>query len=204
MKKFLRWLAGIIGSALTMVLVLVMLPHATRLLASIMPDESGAAIKASAILSQKLDSSARLETMKVTEEGVLSYQIDAAFIGTVGGVDVSYTYEGSFGIDLQKVQMQLSGAAITFVLPAPEVLADSLTPKEVARNSLYPYFDDNDYEKVLEEERIACRERYLSGEYEQQLWDATVQAFEATVAQWIGSVRDQVTFHYEMAEPEPV
>ncbi|MBQ8555179.1 MAG: DUF4230 domain-containing protein [Clostridia bacterium] len=201
MKKIGRWLAGIAASALTMVLVLALLPYASRLLARIMPDESGAAIKASAIISSRLETSARLETLSVAEEGVLNYDIQAAFIGSVANVNVRYVYTGSFGIDLSEVTMQVTGDEIIFTLPAPGLISDSLDPQEVYRNNeWYPYFDDNDYQQLLTDERLACRERYLSGEHAQALWHATTKAMDQTIAQWIADVQGQVQFTYRMAE----
>ncbi len=203
MKKFARWLGKIAATALTTVLVLALLPYASGLLGRIMPDEGAAAVKASAIISQKLDTSARLETLSVSEEGVLNHEINAAFIGTVASVSVRYRYAASFGVDLKAVEIRLDGSTLTFILPEPVLLNDSLTPLETYRNDAwYPYFDDNDHQRLLEDERLACRERYLGGDYEQQLRDATVQAFDETIADWIGSVRDQVTIQYQMAEQE--
>lgn len=73
MKRIGKWLLGLITSALTLVLVIVLLPYAAKWVARIMPDESAAAIRASVVLSQKLEQSAKLETLHVTEEGALNY-----------------------------------------------------------------------------------------------------------------------------------
>lgn len=198
MKALLRWFGRIVGSVLTISLVIILFPHLSRIAATIMPDESGAAIKASAILSEKLANSSRLETMQISAEGVLNYDIQAAFIGSVATINAAYRYEASFGIDLQKVQMQATGDEITFLLPEAEVLLDSLTPVEVYRNDFwYPGFSDQDYEKLMENERIKCRERYLSAEYQEQLWQASINAFESTIAPWLTAIHAPVIFHYE-------
>ena len=85
-------------------------------------------------------------------------------------------------------------------LRAPELLLDALTPADITRDSaLYPYLDDNDLQRVLEDERVSCRERYLSGERAEQLWDATVAAMEATVSQWMADAGG-FTVRYERAE----
>lgn len=198
MKAFMRWLSRIIGSAITIVLVIVLFPHLSRLAAKFMPDESGSAIKASAILSEKLEHSSRLETFRVSADGVLNYDIQAAFIGTVATINARYRYDASFGIDLQKVMMQASGNEITFFLPEVEVLMDNLTPSEIYRDDFwYPGFSDQDYERLLETERLNCREKYLSGEYQEQLWQASLDAFEQTIASWLTSIHSQLVFHYE-------
>lgn len=204
MKAFFRWLAKVLGSALTIILVIVLFPHVSKIAANLLPDESGAAIKASAILSSKLENSARLETLKVEEEGVLNYNIQAALIGSVANINVSYSYDASFGIDLSKVTMVPSGNMITFALPPAELLQDSLTPKEVYRNDYwFPGFSDEDYEKLLQEERLARRDIYLNGEQKEHLWNATVAAFEQTISAWLQSVNASLSFNYIQAEEMP-
>lgn len=201
MKAFFRWLGRVIGGALTIVLVLILFPYLSKLAAKVMPDESGAAIRTSAILASKLENSTRLETLKVEEDGVLSYDIQAAFIGSVATINVKYRYEGSFGIDLRKVEMRVNGDTITFVLPHPEVLQDNLTPKDVYRDDFwYPGFTDDDYENLMENERLKRREFYLSGEQEAHLWESSVTAFEQTIAAWMKEIKANFSIKYERAE----
>lgn len=198
MKSFFRWLGKVIGSALTIILVIVLFPHISKLAARLMPDESGAAIKASAILAQRLESSARLETLKVQEEGVLNYDIQAALIGSVANINASYVYEASFGIDLSKVLLQPSGDQLVFILPEPELIQDNLTPKEVYRDDFwFPGFSDSDYEKLMENERVARRDIYLNGEKLEQLKAATIAAFESTIQVWLQDVDAALSFQYE-------
>lgn len=198
MKSFFRWLGKVIGSALTIILVIVLFPHISKLAARLMPDESGAAIKASAILAQRLESSARLETLKVQEEGVLNYDIQAALIGSVANINASYVYEASFGIDLSKVLLQPSGDQLVFILPEPELIQDNLTPKEVYRDDFwFPGFSDSDYEKLMENERVGRRDIYLNGEKLEQLKAATIAAFESTIQVWLQDVDAVLSFQYE-------
>jgi len=201
MKVFLRWLGRTIGSALTIVLVIVFFPHLSRLAETLMPDESGAAIKASAILGEKLQHSSRLETLTVDAEGVMNYDIQAAFIGSVANINATYKYEASFGIDLKRVVLQREGNVITFLLPPPELIQDALTPSEVYRDDFwYPGFSDNDYEKLMESERLMCRNRYLGGDQSEVLWEATMEAFEQTIASWLQNSSTSLEFHYVRAE----
>lgn len=205
MKAILRWLAKVIGSALTIVLVIVLFPHISKLAARFMPDESGAAIKASAILSSRMENSARLETFTVEEDGVLNYDIQAALLGSVANINVSYVYSASFGIALNEVTMQVSGDELTFFLPDVIVLQDSLTPKEVYRDDFwYPGFSDTDYENLLEAERVSRRETYLSGAHREKLWSSAVAAFEQTVSAWLQEIDANLTIRYEAAEQQAV
>ena len=197
MKAFIRWLGRIVASTLILVLTLALLPHAARLLSYIMPDESGATIRASAIISTRLKESSRLETLQVSQDGVMYHQIMAAFIGPVADVNVEYRYDASFGVDLSKVVIKRTGSTLTFYLPECEVLNDSLTPIESVRNDWwYPYLSDSDYDRMLEQERLLRREEFLSGQNSQQLWAATVNALDKTFAVWMQEVDGRISFSY--------
>lgn len=201
MKALLRWLAKIVGSAVAILLVIVLFPHMSRIAASLMPDESGAAIKASVILAASMENAARLETFTVKEDGVLNYDIQAALLGSVANVNVRYVYEASFGIDLKNVSMQPTGNEIVFLLPEIELLQDSLTPQEVYRDDFwYPGFSDSDYERLLADERQQRRNAYLNGEQQELLWAATVEAFEETISAWIQDLDANLIFRYVQAE----
>lgn len=198
MKGMIRWLAKIVGSALTLALIFVLLPYISRFVAKILPDESGAAIKVSAIIASRLEESARLETLHVEEDGVLNYDIQAAFIGSVGNINVNYRYEAAFGIDLSKVEMAVAGNTVTFRLPGAELIQDSITPLDTYRNDFwYPGFSDNDYAKLLENEREARRTAYLTGEQSASLHASTQKAFETTIESWLKETNANITFLYE-------
>lgn len=201
MKRFFRWLVRVISTAVILALVFVLLPYASKFIARLMPDESGAAIKASAILAEKLENSARLETLRVEEEGVLNYEVKPAFLPTVAQISAKYIYEASFGVDLKKVGLQVTGQQITFVIPPHELIQDNLTPTEIYRDDYwYPWIQDDKYEQIFEEERISRREVYLSGEKQEILWQATVEAFEKTIAPWMQSLDAGLTFSVVQAE----
>lgn len=203
MKRFLRWFLKILSSALILVLVFVMLPHAIKLAARLMPDESGAAIRASAVIASKLENSARLETLLVEEDGVLDYRVKPAFLPTVAEITAKYRYEASFGVDLSEVTMQITSNHLTFMLPECELIQDSITPTEIYRDDYwYPWIKDEKYEKIFEDERTARRAVYLTGEKSDILWDATVAAFEKTIVSWLKEINVQLTFSFEKASVE--
>lgn len=203
MKAFLRWLGKVIGSAVTLVLVIILFPYLSKVAAKLLPDESGAAIKASAILSSRMEESARLEVLRVEDEGVLNYDIQAAFVGSVANINMRYQYSGSFGVDLAKVEMLVSGNDLVIRLPEPEVLQDSLTPLETYRDDFwYPGFSDADYANLLEQERQARRNTYLTGEKADMLRQSAQSAFEKTIASWLKDVNGNLVIHYEQLVTE--
>lgn len=201
MKRILSWLLSLLGSALILALALSLLPYTGKLLAKIMPDESGSAIKASVVLSSEMTGTARLETVAIEETGTLNYEIKAALLGTVASVNVKYEYRARLGIDLSQVTLRVTGNQLTFVLPEPELFLDSLTPVEIYRNDdLYPYFDDNDFQALLERERQERQAALLSGEKSQEIWDETVRMLDATVSGWLLGMKDGLEIQYTRAE----
>ena len=165
-----------VGTALSLVLVIIMLPYATKWIGKLLPDGSRNAITVSAVLSSQMEASSRLETAKIEDEGVISSSVDALFIGQVQNVVIQYRYEASMGIDLKKVKMQILGNVLTLELPPVEVLADSLTPLNVERNDFWFPLSEERRLKLLEDERLKCRAYYLEENQENR------DAFDYSVA----------------------
>jgi hypothetical protein len=65
------------------------------------------------------------------------------------------------------------------------------------------YFDEDDFQALLNSERDSRRAFFLSEEKAQERWDATVKAFEKTVEGWLGTASDDLTFKYVPAESAP-
>ena len=197
MKAFLKWLGRVIGTALCLVLVIVMLPYASRWAAQIIPDLTGAAMTTSATLSRKLAQSARLECIQADREGVLESTVDALLIGTVQSVQIAYDYHASIGIDLSKVEIRVEGSRITLALPEMEVISDSLTPTQIDRKDFWYPLTDERREKLLQDEREACRAAELEAAKTDEGWAYVTAALENTISGWIGAESPRLTIQYE-------
>lgn len=199
MKSFLRWIGRVVASVVTFLLIIILLPYASKLASAFLPDLSGAALNTSILLSHKMESSARLETNIIDDEGILNSTTDAIFIGQVQSVTIQYLYHASVGIDLSKVQMHVKGKTITLVIPPLEVLSDSITPQQVEKNDFWYPLTEERRQKLLDNELALCRERCLT-EYasSEDAWNNTVAALDATIAGWIGA-GSSVTVRYEQA-----
>lgn len=203
MRGFVKWLGRIIGSAVSLVLIIVLLPYASRLASTLMPDLSGNAITTSVTLSREMKSSARLETAVVDDEGVITSSTSALLLGKVQSVTIKYSYHASIGIDLKKVNIKVSGNKITFTLPQLEVLSDSLTPEEIVRDDFWYPLTDSRRQQLLDEEAEKCRAYYLSqNESSDKAWQDTIDAMESTVAKWVGMGNSKLTFEYVRAEEQ--
>lgn len=198
MKKAFAWLGKLLGKVIATVLVIVLLPHAARMADAVIPDLSGAAVNTSVMLSQKLSASARLETNALDVEGVLNSTTNAMFIGTVQDVSIAYRYHASVGVDLSKVGIRLEGRKIVFILPAMEVIADSLTPTTIVRDDFWYPLTDARRQQLLDSEVAACRKKYLEQlNGSEEAWANTIAALESTVAQWLTAANSRLTFEYE-------
>ncbi len=197
MKRFLAWFARVIGTALSLVLVIVLLPYASKWASKLIPDLSGAAVNTSITLSQKLSESARLECIQVDVNGVLDSTTNVLFLGTVQSVQIAYTYHASIGIDLTKVQIRTEGNTVVLELPEMEVLSDSLTPTTIQRNDFWYPLTDERRQQLLNAEQEARREKHLAEvSSSEDGWDHVINALSTTIAAW-SNIDQRITFRYD-------
>ena len=206
MKSILKWIGRVVGGALSFILVIVLLPYVANLAQFVLPDVSGVQIKNAAILTQQMRKSARLETLVVEGEGAINAEIQAAFLGTVSTVNAKYTYAGSYGIDLSKVQVQVRGNKLTFILPAPELIRDDVTLGEIYRSGTFDRairIDDNELENLKDAERVKWRDTYLTGERADALKQASIEAFQETIATWMSRINGRLEYEFRWADDVP-
>ena len=195
MKSILKWVAGIVGTALSLVLVIVLLPYAADLAEKVMPGIEAAAQRTAGELRHSMTNSRRLETIRVSDTDVVSNEFEIA--GVVwGGISFRYEYKASYGIDLAKVELLVSGSTITMLLPEPELILDELVPSDVSRDDFWVRITDAEYERIMEREKLLCRDRYLSGDRREELWSATMQAMSETVSTWLTTIDPRITIEY--------
>lgn len=200
MKRLSKWLSKTLRLALIILIVIVLLPYASQWVEHLLPDLSSRAVAVSQILSQHFEESARLETLKIEEKGVISSSTSALFLGTVQQVDIRYLYEASFGIDLRKVAMVQEDNRLILTLPPVEVLSDSLTPLSIERNDFWYPLTDKRRQSLLDNQRMTCRDKHLKEQAaSEDAWLQTCRMFDETIAQWVGSMSG-VHISYERAK----
>ena len=202
MRAVGRWLARVLGTAAALVIVVAALPYASKLMDLWMPGVTGASIVQAATLSREIKGTARLETTTIDEEGILTSSTSALFLGEVQRVAIQYAYHASVGISLDKVQLRVEGNKITFVLPAPEVLADSLIP-DYAKSTINDFWyklTDVRRQQLLDDEQLARRTAVTEDQLSSDAaWSNTVAAFETYIASWLSKGNSNLTFAYERA-----
>lgn len=205
MKTFLKWLGRVTGGAISFILIVVLMPYFATFADYVLPDISGAHVRNAAILSQQMQQSARLETLIVTGEGAINAEVDALFLGTVSSVNATYTYTGSYGVDLSRVQVKISGSKLIFLLPQPELLSDSVELVDVYRDGSYDRavrVDDKGLQSLLDAEKQKWREQYLTGEHADALRQASITAIESTIAQWMTGLNGRLQYEFQWAAPQ--
>ena len=196
----LRFLIRIVSTALILALALALLPRMTRLAGSLWPDPARTR-RASELLRHELTQTARLETLAVDDEGILTSTVQAALIGEVQRVEIRYDYHASIGFDLEKVRVSAEGGTLTLLLPPLEILSDSLTPTRVDRQDFWYPLTESRRKRLLEEERAARAEAVLAeARGSASLRDETLQRLRRLVSTWLGADNWLITTKLVFAE----
>lgn len=183
----LRFLLRIVSTALIISLVLVFLPRLTRLAGRLWPDPARTK-RVSELLSHELKDSARLETLTVDDQGVLTATVQAALIGEVQRVTMDYDYHASVGVDLTKVRLSAEDGVLTLYLPPFEILSDSLTPTHVDRQDFWYPLTEKRRAQLIEEEKASRADAILAevGSSD-DVWNRTVGTLSGLIRSWMGA-----------------
>ena len=183
--------------------ILLFLPNILHGLRQLLPDVTGRTEREAVVLKQYLKDSKRLETLTVDEEGRIETSTNVVLLGTIGSKKIQYRYTASVGIDLTAVDVTAEGDTIIFTLPDPVILNDSIEPIKIEKNDFWSHAVDKKTESILEEEKTACRERYLTEDkYRQRIREATHRAFEETIITWMDINREN-TLEYIILDQTP-
>ena len=198
MKSTLRWLLTVLSKALTVVLIIVLLPAVRNVFQPMLKDLSGKIIAQSHVIERNLASSKRLEFTTVDEEGVLDAKTNVILLGTVGSTVIHYRYTASVGIDLSRVIMVTDSERIIFMLPEAEILNDGIEALQIDRHNLFSKAIEESVESLLQRQRLRCREEYLADhQFSEEYWQDLVSAFRETICQWLSNDgRDPVEFEF--------
>jgi len=196
----LRFLLRIVSTALIISLVLVFLPRLTRLAGRLWPDPARTE-RVSELLSQELKDSARLETLTVDDQGVLTATGQAALIGEVQRVTMDYDYRASVGVDLTKVRLSAEDGILTLYLPPFEILSDSLTPTHVDRQDFWYPLTEKRRAQLIEEEKASRADAILAevGSSD-DVWNRTVGTLSGLIRSWLGADTWLVTVEIQKEE----
>lgn len=204
LRAMLRFPLKIVSAALIISLVIVFLPHLTRLAGRLWPDPVRTT-RVSELLRHELTESARLETLTVDDEGVLTATVQAALIGEVQRVTIQYSYHASVGIDLKKVKIQAEGGVLTVSLPSLEILSDSLTPTQIDRQDFWYPLTEKRRNQLLSEERESRAGAVLEeARNSAEIREKTERTLRDLITSWLGAETWLITVEIEMPQPVAV
>ena len=198
----LRFLLRTLSTALVLTLMIVMLPRIARLVGRIWPDPARTE-RVSEILRHELRDSARLETLTVDDQGVLTATVQAALIGEVQRVTIDYDYHASIGVDLTRVRVTAENGVLTLTLPPFEMLSDSLTPTRIDRQDFWYPLTEKRRAKLLEEERQKRAENALTeANGDPAIWQRTEDTLRGLIDSWLGTDGWLTTVDIKKENPE--
>ena len=197
MKRATKSFFSFSAKILAVLLIILVLPYARKAFRDLFPDLTGEIHTQSSVLEQKLLSSSRLEVMTVKEDGVMVAKTNVVVLGTVGQTTIRYCYTASIGIDLSKVRLVTEEDRIIFHLPEPEILNDGIEAVRVDKQNFLSYAIDKSTETLLLEQKLKCREEYLSNpEHLEKAWHNTTLAFEKTICEWLDGYERHYRFEF--------
>ena len=200
MPRALRFPIRILSTALILALAVVLLPRLTRLVGRLWPDPARTE-RVSQVLAREMRDSARLETMTIDEQGVLTATVNAALIGEVQRVTIDYDYHASLGVDLTGAEVTEKDGVIILSLPPIGILRDSLTPTRIDRQDFWYPLTEKRRIALLEEERekraaAALADVQGSG----RLQKDTADRLQRLIQSWIGLDTWLTTVQIEIRE----
>lgn len=174
MKRFFKWLLKPVSFALIICLVIAFLPHISALVQSLF--KTGDPIVTTTLLKSKMQEVGKLTVLEYSDEHILDARKSALFFDAQT-VTFPYEYCVALGIDLQKVALVVNENKLIFRLPPIDILYDELTVTgEIVKWDLFLPFTEQDYQNLLENEKLKCKTAYLLNQ------DVMDKAFSQTVA----------------------
>ena len=197
-----RFLIRMVSTAMILALTIAFLPYVTRWAGQLWPDPSRTE-RVSEILRHELKESARLETMTVDDDGVLTATVQAALIGEVQRVTIEYTYHASIGVDLEQVRVTAEGGTVALKLPAMEILSDSLTPTHIDRQDFWYPLTEKRRDQLLSEEREKrARAALADARNNPEIRKKMTEKLQRLIQSWIGADTWLVTVEMNLPEEE--
>lgn len=192
-----RRIIRIVTLALTVALVIALLPYMRGWLAKLLPGLDFE--RTSVLLTHQMEEVGELIADRHTDTGRLYGKI-SVFVS----VEAEYTYEIGIGIKLSEVVLTPQENGIQAALPEARVLYDSFTingdPKFSDPLNLRQF--DDPYQRLVEDQHAACRKGYEENqEYMRHAWDTAAEQLRQLFVQWSGE-EFPLTFVHLAAEGE--
>ncbi|MDO5326364.1 MAG: hypothetical protein Q4G00_06525 [Clostridia bacterium] len=139
-------------------------------------------------LTHEMEKAGELIAVRHTDTGIMSGDLKALFLGTVGNVTAPYLYEIGLGIKLADVKLTPGENELKVTVPAAQMLYDSIQATgEPESRDFWRLTGEQQYQKMQDAQQEACRNKYLSDPAAmQQAWEAVCEQLETLFRQWTG------------------
>ncbi len=185
-SRLLKRIVLIFTLALAIILADVFSPYIKKWASVFLPhvDYETAAVQ----LTHEMEKAGELIAVRYTDTGVMTGDLKALFLGTIGNVTAPYLYEIGLGVKLEDVKLTPEENELTVTVPAAQMLYDSFqVTGEPESKDFWRLTGQQQYQKMQDEQQEACRNQYLSDPAAmQQAWEAVCEQLEALFRQWTG------------------
>ena len=185
-SRLLKRIVLIVTLALAIILADVFSPYIKKWMAGFLPhvNYETAAVQ----LTHEMEKAGELIAVRYTDTGIMSGDLKALFLGTVGNVTAPYLYEIGLGVKLTDVKLTPEENELKVTVPAAQMLYDNFqVTGEPESKDFWRLTGQQQYQKMQDEQQEACRSKYLSDPAAmQQAWETVCEQLEALFRQWTG------------------
>ena len=186
-SRLLKRIVLIVTLALAIILADVFSPYIKKWIAGFLPhiNYETAAVQ----LTHEMEKAGELIAVRYTDTGIMTGDLKALFLGSVGKVTAPYLYEIGLGVKLEDVKLSPGENELTVTVPTAQMLYDSfqVTGEPESKDFWNLPFQEQRYQRMQDEQQAACREKYLADPAAmQQAWETVCEQLEALFRQWTG------------------
>ena len=185
-SRLLKRIVLILTLALAIILADVFSPYIKKWMAGFLPhiNYETAAVQ----LTHEMEKAGELIATRYTDTGIMTGDLKALFLGTVGNVTAPYLYEIGLGVKLEDVKLTPEENELKVTVPAPQMLYDSFqVTGEPESKDFWRLTGEQQYQRMQDAQQETCREKYVSDPaVMQQVWEAVCEQLETLFRQWTG------------------
>ena len=186
-SRLLKRIVLIVTLALAIILADVFSPYIKKWMAGFLPhiNYETAAVQ----LTHEMEKAGELIAVRYTDTGIMTGDLKALFLGSVGKVTAPYLYEIGLGVKLTDIKLTPEENELKVTVPAAQMLYDNfqVTGEPESKDFWNLPFQEQRYQRMQDEQQAACREKYLADPAAmQQAWETVCEQLEALFRQWTG------------------
>ena len=185
-SRLLKRIVLIVTLALAIILADVFSPYIKKWMAGFLPhiNYETAAVQ----LTHEMEKAGELIAVRYTDTGIMTGDLKALFLGSVGKVTAPYLYEIGLGVKLTDIKLTPEENELKVTVPAAQMLYDNFqVTGEPESQDFWRLTGQQQYQKMQDQQQEACRNKYLSDPVAmQQAWKTVCEQLEALFRQWTG------------------